>query len=353
MGGNSAFAAPLCEVVFLHTSPLIEAVSDIRHSGSVDINFRIQENNLFAPRTVHPVAPPAPPPTQLPLSAIHFMQNGVSGNFSKNQGSVVELARQIRDQKVKPQELPPIRVWRDNEGKIWSLDHRRLAAMILSGKVQEAPVVWASRRDIYKDSFKLKNLDGGDRMLLYLGPKISLLITRPQAFAQKPGSLLNKLKALELGAELTNKLSHALAGLKIKDFVLTKNLPVFLTTLPASSFVQTRKVEAEGLKTEWVPTEILFSQSQLKDSDPDILSLAYKIKSEGIVSLPPLRIWQDAHQRIWTLDNATLAALRLADYQGRISTEVVKETDVFSTSQSAGESILVELTGSPLSLVVN
>jgi hypothetical protein len=56
-------------------------------------------------------------------------------------------------------------VWQDESGKIWTLDHRRLAAFRLSG-LQEAPIQWA---DPSMQMWKMTTQNGGISVKLKLG----------------------------------------------------------------------------------------------------------------------------------------------------------------------------------------
>lgn len=63
-------------------------------------------------------------------------------------------------------------VWKDASGKIWTLDHRRLAAFRLSG-LQEAPVQWATPNG---QMWKMTTTNGGTAIRLKLGNWASLIV---------------------------------------------------------------------------------------------------------------------------------------------------------------------------------
>jgi hypothetical protein len=61
---------------------------------------------------------------------------------SKGGYKVISNAKSLKKGKLNVSDFPPLRVWKDSTGKIWSMDHRRLAAFVLSGVVNEVPVTW-------------------------------------------------------------------------------------------------------------------------------------------------------------------------------------------------------------------
>lgn len=86
----------------------------------------------------------------LPLSEIHFMQRSVRYASRKENGgySVVENAQMLRQGLLVPEDIPTIFVWRDESGKVWTLNHRRLSAFVLAGNIIEIPVQWTNRKDV-------------------------------------------------------------------------------------------------------------------------------------------------------------------------------------------------------------
>jgi hypothetical protein len=55
---------------------------------------------------------------------VRFTQDSIAARF-KNGGSIYDLIEDLKSGKVKPEDIPPIRVFEKN-GKIYSLDNRRL-----------------------------------------------------------------------------------------------------------------------------------------------------------------------------------------------------------------------------------
>jgi len=83
--------------------------------------------------------------TQAGLSSIlnpkdvHFMQGSIKnqiGNYT-----VLENAEALKNETLKLSDLPNIKVWENDAGEIWTLDHRRLGAFKQVG-LDEILVQW-------------------------------------------------------------------------------------------------------------------------------------------------------------------------------------------------------------------
>jgi len=62
---------------------------------------------------------------------IHFMQSSIKNQTGEH--TVLNNAAALKNGTLKPNELPAIKIWQDSSGKLWTLDHRRLAAFKLQG----------------------------------------------------------------------------------------------------------------------------------------------------------------------------------------------------------------------------
>ncbi|BFO08054.1 hypothetical protein GGER_05640 [Serratia rubidaea] len=76
---------------------------------------------------------------------IHFMQSSI--NNQTGEYTVLNNAAALKNGTLKPTDLPAIKIWQDSSGKLWTLDHQRLAAFKLSG-LKEVPVQWATEKEI-------------------------------------------------------------------------------------------------------------------------------------------------------------------------------------------------------------
>lgn len=77
-------------------------------------------------------------PATVNIDEIRFAQlqaDNVTGEFT-----VVNNAKAIKEGKLDVKIFPKLRVWRDVDGKIWTLDHRRLVSMRLAGNLDQVEV---------------------------------------------------------------------------------------------------------------------------------------------------------------------------------------------------------------------
>lgn len=365
--GATGFAAPLCSTLFSHDADL-DIFADLGHAGALDFSMVMDKKARFGTKWTPAWVPSVDAPAELPLSAIHFMQNSVSQNYSDNIHTVTGNARDLRDGLLDVNQLPAIRVWQDSQGKIWTLDHRRVAAMILSGKVSKTKVVWARASDVRKDSFKMSNTDGGDSLVLTIGPQQALWVQRPE---QRPRNFVFDREAvftlLRTMKRAVNPVAFAekMAGLSFKSLLPAANWPVPKKITRNSQARQTLPTEPPPVTTEVRIQDLLFSKTFIQNekvpgTQDDISSAARKIQTGQITvsRLPPLRLWMDAYGRVWTQDNALLAALRLAGYEGALRAEWLSRQDyenqaLFVDSQTAGQSLLLELPEHQLGVVIH
>lgn len=87
-------------------------------------------------------------------------------NDSDGGYSVISNARALRDGTLKVESLPKLRVWRDADGRIWTLDHRRLAAMRLSGSVNDIPVEFVDEATVNAQRFKFTTRSEGESIFV-------------------------------------------------------------------------------------------------------------------------------------------------------------------------------------------
>lgn len=100
---------------------------------------------------------------------IHFMQSSIRN--STGEFTVLGNAESLRLGTLDPRVLR-MNVWKDANGKIWTLDHRRLAAFRLSGLI-EAPVQWTNPNG---QMWKMTTTNGGTSVRLKLGDGTSRII---------------------------------------------------------------------------------------------------------------------------------------------------------------------------------
>jgi hypothetical protein len=99
------------------------------------------------------------------------MQSSIKN--TTGQYTVIENAQALSLGKIDPSILR-INVWMDEYGKIWTLDHRRLAAFELSG-LKNVPVTWANPSG---QMWKMTTTTHGRSIILKLADDASILITK-------------------------------------------------------------------------------------------------------------------------------------------------------------------------------
>uniref|UniRef100_UPI003F6582FC RHS repeat-associated core domain-containing protein n=1 Tax=Pectobacterium aquaticum TaxID=2204145 RepID=UPI003F6582FC len=104
---------------------------------------------------------------------IHFMQSSIKNQTGAH--TVLDNAKALSNGSLKPSDLPAIKVWKDPSGKIWTLDHRRLAAFKIAG-LNEVPVQWATPKEIAGQMWKMTTKTNGESIILKLGDGIKQII---------------------------------------------------------------------------------------------------------------------------------------------------------------------------------
>lgn len=122
------------------------------------------------------VAPPENAPARLENKQILFTKDNCNNLSEDGQYTVLHSALNLRANKHDLETIPPIRVYRDQFGRIWSLDNRRLAAFRLAGNINEVPVIWASEEEVKRYRNRFTNYDEGRSTLLDIGDGKSLKI---------------------------------------------------------------------------------------------------------------------------------------------------------------------------------
>jgi hypothetical protein len=105
---------------------------------------------------------------QISLRDIRFSQINCRNMSQDKKYSVVSNAKAIKEGTLDIKKLPTIRVWRDVEGRIWTLDHRRLAAMRLSGVVEKIEVEYVSEELVKAQKFKFSTHNSGKSIFVHL-----------------------------------------------------------------------------------------------------------------------------------------------------------------------------------------
>lgn len=113
-------------------------------------------------------------PGRAKVNDIRWSQMAANNVSQDGKYTVVGNALDIKSGKLDIKKLPTIRVWRDDKGRIWTLDHRRLAAIKLSGVIDEIDVEFVTEAIVKEQKFKFSNRDEGRTIFLYLDEKDAL-----------------------------------------------------------------------------------------------------------------------------------------------------------------------------------
>jgi uncharacterized protein RhaS with RHS repeats len=102
---------------------------------------------------------------------IHFMQS--SAKNKTGDYTVIDNANALSNGTLQP-EILKIKIWKDSNDKIWTLDHRRLAAFKIAKKC--VPYEWASQKEIDSQMWKMTTKTGGQTIKLKLGNGKSIIV---------------------------------------------------------------------------------------------------------------------------------------------------------------------------------
>lgn len=105
------------------------------------------------------------------VNDIRWSQMAANNVSQDGKYTIVGNAKAIKDGSLNITKLPTIRVWRDVEGRVWTLDHRRLAAIKLSGVIDEIEVEFVTEALVKEQKFKFSNRDEGRTIFLYMDEK--------------------------------------------------------------------------------------------------------------------------------------------------------------------------------------
>lgn len=116
--------------------------------------------------------------TEVLATDIHFMQSVVADYLDHKKYSLIEMAHDIHTQQLRLSDLTPLEVWRDTNGKIWTLNQRRLAMFRLAGYQGPVAITWITEEEMKKDNAGFSPWQEGDNIQIRLsdGP---LIVPKP------------------------------------------------------------------------------------------------------------------------------------------------------------------------------
>jgi hypothetical protein len=157
-------------------------LNTLNHNGIYRVNPTFWKNTRVETLEFPEYASLELKPLIVGLHQLHFMQASCWDLFCNDTYDVITTAIAIREGKLNFNTLHKIRVWQDIEGRIWTLDHRRVVAMILSGVVEYVPVIWTEREYVTKHRFEFTNKWQGKRIYVYLDDELAMLVKIPDSY---------------------------------------------------------------------------------------------------------------------------------------------------------------------------
>lgn len=318
------------------------------------------------------------------IDEIHWSQINARNMSQDGKYTVIDNAKSFKAGTLKVEQLPAVRVWRDVQGRVWTLDHRRLAAMRLSGVIKNVPVEFVDEATVKAQQFKFGTHNDGASLFVWLDDvqkegdlaivlvnKGSQKVTKTAVDVKeeidatrnvskiglttdydngknplvtpnlKTGHLgdIEKFEPLILKTEKEiDHLNHQGVipwGPKSRDAVKRFFIEKFKMNFMAQKLPTYNKSQTLG-KAQVKVTDIRFSQIRCRNSSQDgkysVLGNAKDLQSGKlkVEMLPTLRVWRDTEGRIWTLDHRRLAAIRLAGNIENITVEFVDEATVIA-----------------------
>ncbi len=103
----------------------------------------------------------------------YFMQNSIKNQTGEY--TVLGNAEALKNGTLKAEDLPEIRIWRDSNGKMWTLDHRRLAAYRIA-ELDSVPFKWATDEEIANQIWKMTTKTEGRTIKLKIGNGKNIII---------------------------------------------------------------------------------------------------------------------------------------------------------------------------------
>ena len=104
---------------------------------------------------------------------VNFMQSSIKNQTGEY--TVLGNAEALKNGTLQATDLPEIRIWQDVDGKLWTLDHRRLAAFRIA-ELDSVPFRWATDEEIAGQMWKMTTKTNGTSIKLKLGNGESITI---------------------------------------------------------------------------------------------------------------------------------------------------------------------------------
>jgi len=154
----------------------IPLAGDLLYPGGVDVDpladtvtfasseeyYSAQVNSIAAFGVdvvpLEPFFPMTPFDGVIETKSVYYTQDSAKKLFSNGE-SWIDLAEGLGNGTIDPSSIPPIRIFKDANGKIWTLDNRRLAAFEYAGV--DIPYTSITASTVQKESWKFTTQNGG------------------------------------------------------------------------------------------------------------------------------------------------------------------------------------------------
>ena len=104
---------------------------------------------------------------------VNFMQSSIKNQTGEH--TVLGNAEALKSGALKATDLPEIRIWQDADGKLWTLDHRRLATFRMT-ELDSVPFRWAMDEKVANQMWKMTTKTNGISIKLKLTDGQSMTI---------------------------------------------------------------------------------------------------------------------------------------------------------------------------------
>ena len=104
---------------------------------------------------------------------VNFMQSSIKNLTGEH--TVLGNAEALKNGTLQATDSPEIQIWQDVDGKLWTLDHRRLAAFRIA-ELDSVPFRWATDEEIAGQMWKTTTKTNGTSIKLKLGNGESITI---------------------------------------------------------------------------------------------------------------------------------------------------------------------------------
>lgn len=111
------------------------------------------------------------------------MQSSIKNQTGEH--TVLGNAEALKSGALKATDFPEIRIWQDADGKLWTIDHRRLAAFRMA-ELDRVPFRWATDEEVANQMLKMTTKTNGTSIKLKLGESLVVVVHGLVHWARMP-----------------------------------------------------------------------------------------------------------------------------------------------------------------------